>query len=133
MALWQPVAGIVLNLASAQTVPTYLELDGLYYTVPSGASFEFVPGAWVVPQTTMTACNRRNNQVQQYSDFALLYGANLDIVYLSTGEAGSSYSCLGTPSDEACVLAMISTTGDIVCSGTVAAPDPIFANSFDGP
>jgi hypothetical protein len=65
--------------------------------------------------------------VQQFSDFDLFYGPNLDVVYLS----GSTYSCFRDTADEACVLAMTSTTGDIVCGGAVAAPDPIFANGFE--
>jgi hypothetical protein len=77
----------------------------------------------------MTACNRRNNQVQQYSDYSLLYGPNLDIVYL-TFAPGDGYYCVGAPSDEACVLAMTSMTHDILCGGAVALPDPIFANGF---
>lgn len=124
----------IVELApDAATVPIYLELDGTYFSVPAGTSFEYVPGSWIVLATSMTACGRRNGQVQQYSDFSLLYGANLDVVYLSTAEASSSYYCAGTSTNEACVLAMQSTTGDIVCSGAVAAPDPIFANGFDSP
>ena len=111
------------------TVPFYLELDGAYYSIPAGATVEYIGDAWVVTQTSMTGCDRRNGQVQQFSNFALFYGPNLDVVYLT----GSSYYCVGTTSDEACVLALTSTTGDIVCGGTVAAPDPIFANGFDSP
>lgn len=133
MALAQLVMTAVMSVfANAATVPLYLELDGAYYDIPAGGIIEYVPGAWVVTQTSMTACNRRNNQVQQYSDFSLLYGPNLDIVYLSMA-AGSSYACYGTAADEACVLAMVSMTGDILCGGAVAAPDPIFANGFDAP
>jgi len=116
--------------ASTATVPIYLELDGVYYSVPAGSTFEYLPGAWVVSETSMTACNRRNNEVQQYSNFALLYGPNLDFVYLSLV---SSYSCHGSALDEACVLTLASTTSDILCGGAVAAPDPIFANGFDNP
>ena len=118
--------------AAAATAPLYLQLDGVYYAIPPGGVIEYVPGAWVVSQTSMTNCNRRNNQVQQYSNFSLLYGPNLDIVYLSeTG--GSSYSCSGSAADEACMLAMVSATGDILCGGVATAPDPNFANGFDGP
>ena len=97
--------------ASTATVPIYLELDGVYYSVPAGSTFEYLPGAWVVSETSMTACNRRNNEVQQYSNFALLYGPNLDFVYLNLV---SSYSCYGSAVDEACVLTLASMTGDIL-------------------
>lgn len=127
-----PPDAVIEFVPESADVPIYLELDGVYFSVPAGTSFEYVPGSWVVPATSMTNCARRNNQVQEYSNFSLLYGPNLGIVYLSTAEASSSYYCVGNASDEACVLAMQSTTGDIVCSGAVAAPDPIFANSFDG-
>ncbi len=129
---FSPNAAVELVLDAA-TVPIYLELDGDYFSVPAGTLFEYVPGSWVVPATSMTACGRRNGQVQQFSSFSLLYGPNLDIVYLSTAEASSSYTCAGTSAHEACVLAMRSTTDDIVCGGAVAAPDPLFANSFDSP
>jgi hypothetical protein len=133
MPLWQPVAGALLNLVAASTtVPFYLELDGAYYSVPGGGTIEYIGDAWVVTETSMTNCNRRNGQLQQFSDFALFYGPNLDVVYLSLA-GGSSYTCLGTTADEACVLSMVSTTGDIECSGAVSAPDPIFADGFDGP
>lgn len=120
-------AAVMLNVASA-SVPLYLELDGAYYSIAPGSVVEYEGSAWVAPQTSMIGCNRRNNQVQQFSNFALLYGPNLDVVYLS----GSSYSCFGDAADEACVLAMTSPTGDIVCGGVVAPPDPIFADGFDG-
>lgn len=125
--------GLTMIVSTACAEPLYLELDGAYYTVTPGSTIEYEGSAWVAPQTSMIGCDRGNNQIQQFSDFALLYGANLDIVYLSTIEVGSSYFCVGSATDEACVLAMISTTGDIVCGGAVAAPDPIFANGFDSP
>ena len=124
------IKAAVLSALAATTVPLYLELDGVYYAVPAGGTVEYSGDAWVVTQTSMSACNRRNGQVQQFSNFALFYGANLDVVYLNLS---SSYACMGSAADEACVLALASTTGDILCSGAVAAPDPIFANGFDSP
>lgn len=121
-------AAVLLKTASA-SVPLYLELDGAYYSIAPGSVVEYEGSAWVAPQTSMIGCNRRNNAVQQYSNFALLYGPNLDIVYLS----GSSYRCFGDAVDKACALAMTSTTGDIVCAGVVAAPDAIFADGFERP
>lgn len=121
-------AAALLNVAS-QSVPLYLELDGAYYAIAPGSTVEYEGSAWVAPQTSMMGCNRKNNQVQEYSNFALLYGPNLDIVYLS----GSSYSCFGDAVDKACVLAMTSTTDDIACSGAVAAPNAIFADGFERP
>ena len=126
MRLW--LMGLAMFASTATAVPLYLELDGAYYTVAPGSTVEYEGSAWVAPQTSMIGCNRRNNQVQQFSDFDLFYGPNLDVVYLSA----STYSCVGDAVDEACVLAMTSTTGDIVCGGAVAAPDPIFADGFDG-
>jgi len=130
MVLAQWVAAVALNVAASPTVPLYLQLDGVYYDVPAGGTVEYIGDAWVVTQTSMTACDRRNGEVQQFSNFALFYGPNLDVVYLNLS---SSYACMGSTSDEACVLALASTTGDILCGGAVAAPDPIFANGFDGP
>jgi len=131
MLLVELITAAALSVAATTaTVPIFLELDGVYYSVPAGSTFEYVPGALVVSETSMTACNRRNNEVQQYSNFALLYGPNLDFVYLSVV---GSYACFGTAANEACVFAMASTTRDILCGGTVAAPDPIFANGFDSP
>ena len=118
--------GLAVFASTAGAVPLYLELDGAYYTVAPGSTVEYEGSAWVAPQTSMIGCNRRNNQVQQFSDFDLFYGPNLDNL------SGSSYSCVGDTADEACVLAMTSTTGDIVCGGAVPAPDPIFADGFDG-
>jgi hypothetical protein len=123
------MASMLFGATDAASVPFYLELDGAYYSVPVSATVEYIGDAWVVTQTSATACDRRNGQVQQFSNFALFYGANLDVVYLT----GSSYYCIGTAADEACVLALTSTTGDIVCGGAIAPPDPIFANGFDGP
>jgi len=130
MLLAELITAAAMSVAASATVPIYLELDGAYYSVPAGSTFEYLPGAWVVSETSMTGCNRRNNEVQQYSNFALLYGPNLDFVYLNVV---SSYACFGTSADEACVLTLASTTGDILCGGDVAGPDPIFANGFDSP
>jgi hypothetical protein len=128
LAQWAAAAAMIVS-ASA-TVPLYLQLDDVYYAVPISGTIEYLGDAWVVTQTSMIACDRRNGQVQQFSNFALFYGPNLDVVYLSPS---SSYVCMGSTSDEACVLALASTTGDILCGGRVAAPDPIFATGFDGP
>ncbi len=134
MPLLHSLTGMALHLIASSTgASTYLQIDDTYYVIPESASIEYVPGGWIVSVTSASACNRRNNQVQQYSDFSLLYGANLDVVYLGTEAGSSSYYAVGSPNDEAVVLAVKSTTGDIVCDGSVAAPDPIFANSFDGP
>ena len=129
MGKWLLIAKMLFGTTGAAAVPFYLELDGLYYSIPAGATVEYIGDAWVVTETSMMACNRRNGQVQQFSNFALFYGSNLDVVYLT----GSSYDCLGLAADEACVLALTSTTGDILCGGAVAAPDPVFANGFDAP
>ena len=129
MGKWLLIAKLLCSATAASAVPLYLELDGVYYDIPPGATVEYIGDAWVITPTSMTACDRRNGQVQQFSNFALFYGPNLDVVYLT----GSSYYCVGSAADEACVLALTSTTGDILCGGVVAAPDPIFANSFDGP
>lgn len=123
------MAAMLFVATNAGAVPLCLGLDGEYYSIPAGSTVEYIGDAWVVTATSMSACDRRNGQVQQFSNFALFYGPNLDVVYLT----GSSYYCVGTAADEACVLALTSTTGDIVCDGTIAAPDPIFANGFDGP
>jgi len=128
LAQW--VSAVALNVVASATVPLYLQLDGVYYAVPAGGTVEYIGDAWVVTDTSMTACDRRNGQVQQFSNFALFYGSSLDVVYLGPV---SSYTCMGSVSVEACVLAMVSTTGDVLCGGAVAAPDPIFANGFDGP
>ena len=131
MLLAKLITAAALSVAATTaTVPIFLELDGVYYSVPAGSTFEYVPGSLVVTETSMTACNRRNNEVQRYSNFALLYGPNLEFVYLSVF---GSYGCIGTAANEACVFVMASTTGDILCGGAVAAPDPIFANGFDSP
>jgi hypothetical protein len=129
MLLAQLAAAAMIVSASA-TVSLYLQLDGVYYAVLPGGTVEYIGDAWVVTQTSMTACDRRNGQVQQFSNFALFYGPSLDVVYLGPV---SSYACMGSASVEVCVLAMVSTTGDVLCGGAVAAPDPIFANGFDGP
>lgn len=121
-------AAVMLNAAS-QSVPLYLELDGAYYSIEPGGVVEYVNDGWVVTQTSMAGCDRRDGSVQQYSHLALFYGPNLDVVYL----AGSTYSCFGDTADRACALAMTSTTGDIVCAGAVAAPDAIFADGFEQP
>lgn len=126
MKAW--LLGLAAFAGTAGAVPLYLELDGAYYSIVPGSTVEYEGSAWVAPQTSMIGCERRNNQVQQFSDFDLFYGPNFDVVYLS----GSSYSCFGEAADETCVLAMTSTTGDIVCGGAVPAPDPIFADGFDG-
>ena len=89
MVLAQWVAAVALNVAASATVPLYLQLDGVYYAVPAGGTVEYIGDAWVVTQTSMTACDRRNGQVQQFSNFALFYGPNLDVVYLNLS---SSYA-----------------------------------------
>jgi len=130
MLRWLLVANLLSSTADPTSVPLYLELDGTYYSVLPGGTIEYIGDAWVVTETTMASCNRRNNDVQQYSSFGLFYGPNLDIVYLNP-TAGSSYACYGGAQLEYCALTMTSTTDDIVCDGVVAAPDPIFGNGFE--
>ncbi len=130
MLRWLLTASLLSNSTDATSVPFYLELDGTYYSVPPGGTIEYTTDTWVVTDTTMASCNRRNNDVQQYSSFALFYGPNLNIVYLNLS-AGSSYACYGDAKLEYCALAMTSMTDDIVCDGAVAAPDFIFANGFE--
>ena len=131
MALWASIAWTALALAGTGTpVPIYLVLDGLYYTVLPGGTVQYTGGAWFVTATTMTACHRRDNDFQQYSTFDLFYGPALDVVYLNSAN-GSSYDCHGIAPHAYCAVTMTSMTDDILCSGTVAAPDPIFANGFE--
>lgn len=102
---------------------THIKIDSLYY--PSGTQ-QITAGqcAIIAPGVLATSCRRSNNSAQQLSDAVMLVNPNYFPIYIDPEQDLVV---------ENGVLHIASTTGDIICNGSVAAPASpvIFGNGFE--
>jgi hypothetical protein len=104
--------------ATGVAVPMWMELDGAYYSVDPmqeiAPQFLLDVKAMVLPFTSATQCRRRSGDAMVVGPLTLYYSPQVLPLPLASVEIQL------VPM----VFRLRSTTGDIECLGTVAAPPP---------
>lgn len=127
-------------IATPQTInfaqPTYVELDGKYYTFNAGTFTADNTGVYLVQAVvSMTDCARSNGLSMVPSTRSWRWSGGFRIVYLDISNYPDGGNGLElAPVGQTWIVRLRSTTHDITCSGAVAPPpgaDTLFNNSFE--
>lgn len=127
--------GVAVTPRATSTEPSsYLVIDGRWYPIANSAQVEFFQesAAVAVTETAATACQRSGGGLPPLGSWTLYYGPTFSPLQL-TGQLEISMLW-----DGRAALHVITTTGDVVCTGEVEEPvapeppePPIYADGFE--
>lgn len=122
-AIWLLCALLITTNSVASS--GLVQVDGRFYPLDVSATISFDTSARIVllPGTTMSNCRRPSGSPPAVSSLAIVYGSNFGVLYSGVDLKFSQTSPqvrIQTP------------TGDVVCSGEVAAlPQVLFQSGFE--